>query len=260
MTDDAPAAPGRARLSDVAVIAGRGPWLRFLLGFTVLITVLQAMAAVDATGRLGLAILAATAATALAVEFVLYGNPPRAALRALGFGRPPWRALAVAMLVGAAVQLVYPLLTALTGAVATLRHDWPWLLIGLFAFHGLAEELVWRGYAYRRLRQGRSFARAALWTMPLVAVLHVPILVTSGVAVGLAALAVAAVTALPLARLFDTGRGTLWAPAIVHTAIDSFKLVTVPAAALTTFSLLLAAASLVLPLVALVLPRRTPTA
>jgi membrane protease YdiL (CAAX protease family) len=162
--------------------------------------------------------------------------------------------VAVARLVGAAVQLAYPLLTAVTGAVATLRPGWPWLLIGTFAFHGLAEELVWRGYAYRRLRQGRSFANAVLWTMPLVAALHVPILVTSGFAVGLAALTVAAVTAVPLARLFDAGRGTLWAPAIVHTAIDSFKLVVVPAAALTAFSLLLAALSVVLPLL-VVLPR-----
>ncbi len=174
----------------------------------------------------------------------------------MGFGRPGGRALLAAFVVGALVQLVYPLTASITGASITLRPDWPWLLIGIFAFHGLAEELVWRGYAYRRLRVGRSFRAAVLWTMPLVAVAHVPIVITSGPVVGVAALTVAAVTSVPLAYLFDTGRATIWAPAVVHTAIDSFKLVIVPAAALTTFSLLLSAVSIVVPLLVLVVPRK----
>jgi hypothetical protein len=66
---------------------------------------------------------------------------------------------------------------------------------------------------------------------------------------------VAAVTTVPLAYLYETGRGTVWAPALVHTAIDSFKLVLVPAAVLT-FSLTLAAVALVVPLLALAVPRR----
>jgi hypothetical protein len=74
--------------------------------------------------------------------------------------------------------------------------------------------------------------------------------------VGIAALTVAAATSVPLAYLFDTGRSTIWAPAVVHTAIDSFKLVVVPAAAATTFSLLLSAVSIVIPLLVLAVPRR----
>ena len=144
----------------------------------------------------------------------------------------------------------------LIGVTPELRPGWPSLLIGIFAFHGLAEEVVWRGYAYRRLREGRSFGRAVVLTMPLVAVAHVPALVRSGVAVGLAALAVAAVTALPLAHLWELGRGTIWAPALLHTAIDTFKLVTVPDGAVVAFSLTLAAVSVVVPL--LVLTVRAP--
>jgi hypothetical protein len=102
---------------------------------------------------------------------------------------------------------------------------------------------------------GRSFRAAVLWTMPLVAVAHVPIVITSGPVVGAASLMVAAVTSVPLAYLFDTGRSTIWAPAVVHTAIDSFKLVVLPAAALTTFSLLLSAVSIVVPLLVLAIPR-----
>ena len=115
---------------------------------------------------------------------------------------------------------------------------------------------MWRGFAFRRLRAGRSFGSAVAWTMPLLAATHVPVLVGSGPAVGGAAMLVAAVTTVPLAYLYETGRGTVWAPALVHTAIDSFKLVVVPAAALTTFSLTVAAFALVVPVLALAVPRR----
>jgi membrane protease YdiL (CAAX protease family) len=243
---DPPPAPVRSTVA----------WPRFLLGFAVLLTVLLGTSQVDGTGRFGLAILAVVLLAGIGVERWLFGNRPREALRLLGFGRPGGRALLVAGVVGALVQMVFPLTSALTGTTLTLRPDWPWLLVGIFAFHGLAEELVWRGYSYRRLRVGRSFPAAVLWTMPLVAVAHVPIVISSGPLIGAAALIVAAVTSVPLAYLFDMGRSTIWAPAVVHTAIDSFKLVVVPAAAATTFSLLLSAVSVVVPLLVLVVPRR----
>jgi membrane protease YdiL (CAAX protease family) len=238
-----------------APIRSAGEWARFTLGFAILLGVLLGTSAFDATGRWGLAILAAVMLTGVAVERLLYRTPPREALRWLGFGRAGGRALLAACVVGALVQLVYPLTVSVTGTALELRPGWPWLLIGIFAFHGVAEELVWRGYAYRRLRVGRSFRAAVLWTMPLVAVAHVPIVINSGPVVGVASLIVAAVTAVPLAYLFDTGRGTLWAPAVVHTAIDSFKLVIIPAAAVTTFSLLLAGVSILVPLLVLAIPR-----
>jgi membrane protease YdiL (CAAX protease family) len=193
------------------------------------------------------------------VERLLDATGPREAARRLGFGRPGGRALLVAAGVSALVLLVYPLVTAMTGAVPALRPGWPWLLVGTFAFHGLAEELVWRGYAFRRLRAGRSFGRAVAWTMPLVAATHIPIVIGSGPTVGAAAILVAAVTTLPFAHLYEGGGNTLWAPALLHTAIDSFKLVEIPAAAIPTFSLTLAAVSLTVPLLALAVPRRLLT-
>jgi membrane protease YdiL (CAAX protease family) len=231
-------------------------WLRFLAGFAVLYGVLAGLAEFDATGRFGLVILGGVLGTAAAVEWVLDGTRPAESVRRLGLGRPGGRALLVAIVVSALVLLTYPLAAAIIDAAVVLRPGWPWLLIGIFAFHGVAEELVWRGYAFRRLRAGRSFGCAVAWTMPLLVATHVPVLVSSGPAVGGAAMLVAAVTTVPLAYLFETGRGTVWAPAVVHTAIDSFKLVVLPAAAVTTFSLTLAGVGLVVPLLALAVPRR----
>ena len=69
-------------------------------------------------------------------------------------------------------------------------------------------------------------------------------------------MAVAAVTSIPFAYLYETGRRSIWAPALVHTAIDTFKLVVIPAAALATFSVLIIVVSLTVPLLALAVPRR----
>ena len=231
-------------------------WARFLLGFAVLYGMLAGLAAADPTGRWQIATAAVVLLTAVIVERVLYGTPVSGLRRRHGLGRPGGRAVVTAIGVSALVLGVFPLFAVMTGAALVLRPDWAWVLLGVFAFHGIAEELVWRGYAFRRLREGRSFRSAVLWTMPLVAVTHVPILLTMGAAVGVGAMAVAAVTSLPFAHLYETGRRTLWAPAVLHTAIDGFKLFDVPASAAVTLSLLLIAVSLVVPLLALAVPHR----
>jgi membrane protease YdiL (CAAX protease family) len=237
-------------------VRGRTAWARFLAGFAVLYGVLAVTGAAVETGRWGLLVLAVVLGSAAVVERVLHGAAMLGAPRRLGLGNPGWRSPVLALGIAALIVLVHPLSAAVTGAPGALRADWPWLLVGTFAFHGVAEELVWRGYAFRRLREGRSF-RSAVWlTMPLIAATHLPIVVDLGLAIGLGAMLVAAVTALPLSHLYEGGRNTLWAPAIVHTSIDSFTLVVLPSAATTTFSLLLVAMSVVVPLLVLAVPRQ----
>ncbi|HKG52347.1 MAG TPA: hypothetical protein VKB14_18105 [Actinomycetales bacterium] len=77
----------------------------------------------DATGRWGLAILAALVLGAVVVERVLYRTSPRAALRLLGLGRSGGRALALA---GAVSVIVLGYLIP-TSAVTTF----PLLLIAV---------------------------------------------------------------------------------------------------------------------------------
>ncbi|WP_252444909.1 CPBP family intramembrane glutamic endopeptidase [Pseudonocardia humida] len=237
-----------------AVGSGRS-WLRFLVGFALVGGVLLGAGAVDATGRWGLVVLAAVLATGVAVEKALHRSTAGDAVRLLGLRRPGGRAMALAAAVSGLVLLVFPLTAALSGAAVVLRPDWAWLLVGILAFHGLAEELVWRGYVFRRLRAGRSFRAGVAWTMPLIAAGHLPILVTQGPAVGLGAMLVAAVTSIPLGYLYETGGRSMWPPALVHTAIDAFKLVLIPAVALSTFSTLIILVNLAVPLLVLAVPR-----
>ena len=239
-------------------VAGRRRVPAFLAGCAAIWAALLVGGLGGLAGGRGLAALARVAATAAIVERLVLGTPARDLVRRLGVGRPVARPVLVALVVGAATLAVYPALALLTGTPATLRPDWPWLLVSLVAFHGLAEEIGWRAYAFGHLRAGRTRRRAILLTMPLIAATHLPIVATAGPAVGAAAMLVAAVTTVPFVRLYEAGRDTVWAPALLHAAIDAFKLVTLPAGTAGTFSLLLAATSLVVPLAVLPLlrPRR----
>jgi membrane protease YdiL (CAAX protease family) len=241
----------RAAVADPAV-GTTATWTRFLLGFLVLWAVLAGASAPDPTARWGPVVLLVVAAAAVVVVRL----PVRAALRTLGFGRPTGRSLVVSAVVSALVLLVWPVTAWLSGTSIPLRADWPVVLVGILALHGLAEELVWRGYVFRRLAEGRSFRAAVAWSMPLLALTHVPILITSGPAVGVGAMLVAAVTSIPLSRLYVMGGGTLWAPALLHAAIDSFKVVVLPAAALAVYPLLIIGFSLAVPLLVLLVPSR----
>lgn len=222
--------------------------MRFLIGFLLLWAVLAGASAGDPTARWGPLVLLAVAAASFAVSRWLFRLPASEAVRALGLGRPTRRALVVSAVVSGLVLLVWPTTALLSGVAIPLRPDWPVVLVGAFALHGVAEEMVWRGYVFRRLAQGRSSWRAVGRSMPLIAATHIPIVVTAGPAIGLGAMLVAAVTSIPLSRLYVLGGGTVWAPALLHTAIDSFKLVAVPAAALSIYPVLLIGFSLAVPL------------
>jgi membrane protease YdiL (CAAX protease family) len=222
--------------------------LAFLAGFALIWATLQLTGPARLSAARGVLAFVATLACAVAVLVLLLRVPPREAPKVLGLGRPTGRALLVAGLVSAACVAVYPLFTVVTGNPVTLRPGWPAMVLGLWAFNGMAEELAWRGYVFGLLRPGRSFRRAVLLSMPIIAVTHVPIVISSGPVVGVAAMIVAAVTTLPLAFLYERGAATIWAPAMLHAAIDSFRVVTVPEEATTTFSLFVIVLALVVPL------------
>ena len=254
LTNRRPGSPTSA--ADGEAVRSPRSWVRFLIGFAVLYGVLGGLSEFDPTGRWRLLIMAAVVVAAIAVERVLYRDATLSLRSRLGLGHPNFRAVAVALAISALVVMVYPLYAAVTGSWMSLHPRWGWILLGLFAFHGVAEEIVWRGYAFRHLRSGRTFWRAVWWSMPLIAATHVPIVITMGPVIGLGAMLVAAVTSISFSYLYETGRGTIWAPAIVHTAIDTFKLFVIPAAGTTTISLLLIMISLTVPLLALAVPRR----
>jgi len=231
---------------------------RFLFGFCLIWAALYASGAAQGGGvAYGLLALAITVAVAALWEHFAFATPARALLVSLGFGRPTGRSLLAGAVLSAAVLTFYPAYVLVSGTDLTLRSNWLWLAIGLFAYHGLAEELVWRGYAFRRLRRGRTFAAAIRRTIPLIAITHLPIVITNGPVVGLFAIAVAAVTCLPFGYLWERGGQTIWAAAMLHASIDAFKLFEIPGGeAAVLFSISLATVSIFVPLGVLVVGNR----
>jgi membrane protease YdiL (CAAX protease family) len=189
-------------------------------------------------GEAGLLVCALVIATALAVERLLFGAEPRRALRRLGFGRPNARAILVGLLVTLAVVSFYPVFSLVTGAQVSLRDGWVLMALGLFLQHGIAEEVLFRGYLFRHLRGGRTFWRAAFLSMvPFVAV-HLLLLVYLDFATAFASILVAVATAFPLAYMFERDNNTIWTPALLHGAAHGIKLVSIPDGVFPTAALI----------------------
>jgi membrane protease YdiL (CAAX protease family) len=239
------ASTGERAIGDV-----RG-WIGFVVGFGLIWATLQITSSPQPTPLRSAVACVATAICAVVVVMVLWRVPARGAPIAVGLGMPTAVGLGVAAGVTLVCALGYLLFPTVTGLVLRARDGWPGLLLGVFLFNGVAEELAWRGYVFRALRQGRPFWLAVLLAMPLLALTHVPIVLSSGWVVGLAAMVVAAVTTLPLAYLYELGGRTVWAPALVHAAIDAFRALTVDPAATMVFSLYVSAVALVVPLLAI---------
>ena len=221
-------------------------WTAFLLTFAAAWWALDRLTTSPPRPATALGALAAAAAILAIGERFLLGQPWRRVPHVLGLGRPAWRACLLSAGVGGAVIASYAVGAALLGIDLQLRPNWPAVLIAVLLFHGLAEELVWRGFVFGHLRRTRTFWRAVGWSVPLIALTHIPILIGNDWVVALLAVVSAAVTCLPLAYLWERGGHTMWAPAILHGLIGTWQLWerTYPA----EFSIVVVAVSILVPL------------
>jgi membrane protease YdiL (CAAX protease family) len=198
------------------------------------------------------ALLAAGGVLLLSATLTSRATPVEVARR-IGLGRPNARGLLAATVVGSAVFATYVVGAALLGIDLEVRANWPTVLAGALLFHGLAEELVWRGYAFGHLRSRHRFWGAMAWSVPLIALTHVPIIAGNGVAIGALAVLTAAVTCLPFAYLWERSGRTVWAPAIVHGLQGTWQLF--ERTYDDEFSVLILGTSLVVPLTAFLFRR-----
>jgi membrane protease YdiL (CAAX protease family) len=206
-------------------------------------------------GQMGIIVGAIVVAATLAAERLLFGQPPSVAARTVGLGRPDLTGLTAAGIVGVSILLVVPVFVLVTGAAVTWIPGSLPLLPGLFAQAGIAEEVLFRGFLFGRLRRGRSFLRAAtLATVPFAAV-HLLMFLTMPWPVAAAALLLSLVLSFPLAALFELGGSTIWAPAVVHFAVQgTVKVLDVSGEGAAVFPLVWMAASALLPLPVLLHP------
>jgi membrane protease YdiL (CAAX protease family) len=249
-------------MSSLCNINGLSQWLRLLLGLAVIFGLFQWSAGALASNRgeagviVGLLVVGAT----MAAERLLFRQRVLVAVRSLGLGAPRATGLIVAVGISVVLVSIVYLFAHATGASLALYPGWMWLIPGLFAQAGLAEEVLFRGYLFGQLRHGRSFWRAATISMlPFVGV-HVFLFVTMPWPIALAAVLLAVALSFPLAHLFEAGGATIWAPALLHFVIQgTVKVVVVSGDGSSAFPLVWMAASALVPWLALFVYRPQPT-
>lgn len=234
---------------------------RIFIGLAVGYLVLERTAALTNSmfGETGLLIAGLTVTTVVLVELFLFGRAVPAALRFLGLGSPARRGLLAVALITAVMLAFFPVFAAATGAKLAMRDGWLLMLPGLFGQAGIGEEVLFRGYLFGHLRQTRSFWRAALLSIPPFLIVHLLLFTSMDPMVAIAATLLSVVMSFPLARLYELGGRTIWAPAVLHFVVQgAIKVVVAPEAQQTTMGVAWMGAALVLPWLAFALRPAPP--
>ncbi len=221
----------------------------FLITFLVAWFALDQLVTSPPSPASALLCIAVAGSVVVVGERTVFGTRRRDLPSALGLGRPHWPAVGVAGAVGALVFVTYLTGAAALGVDLHLRSNWPVVLVSSMLFHGLAEELVWRGFVFAHLRRITTFRRAVWGSVPLIALTHVSIIAGNGLVVGGLAVVSAAVTCLPMAHLWARGGRTIWAPATLHGLIGTWQLFERDYPA--SFSMVLVSGSILVPLLVL---------
>lgn len=197
-------------------------WARLFAGTAALYALMAGLAGQlgSLRGEYGLAVGAVTVGAALALDWLLFTRGIRVSWRDLGLGAPALRGLLAAVFISTLLILTLPLAAALTETRIVWRNDWIWLVPGLLAQAGFAEELTFRGFLYGRIRRTRSFWRAVLLSIAPFALVHCAMFATMPWPIAAASLALSILTCAPLAQLYELGGRTIWAPALLHATIQ----------------------------------------
>ncbi len=238
-------------------IESPGSWLKLLGAVAVVFVFFQVLGDFwkSDRGQAGLPIAILIVAGICVFEIWFFRTPATSVLRELGLGVPRQRGIIAASVAGLGLIALFPIYSVVTGTETSLYPDWYWLLPGLFAQSGIAEETLFRGFLFRRLRYDRTFWKAAtLSTIPF-AIVHLYMFVTLPWPIATAGLLLSIAITFPLAYLFEMGGDTIWAPAILHFVVQgAIKVITVSDDGSSLFPLIWMAACLVFPFLAFLVP------
>lgn len=215
-------AEGATASGPIAVESPR-QWGRLILDLAVIVGLFHWMASSLGSdrGQAGLVVGLVVVGITLLATRAWPGQTLGSAARALGLLTP--RGVGLLAALGTCVTLGVFLagFARVTGTAFRVDASSLPLLPGLFAQAGVAEEVVFRGTLFGRLRVGRTFWRAAGLSIAPFALAHLPLFATMTLPVALAAVLLSVALSLPFAHLFELGGGTIWPPAILHAVIQA---------------------------------------
>ncbi len=232
------------------VINTPGSWLKLIIATAVVFALFQFLGTFlhSDRGQFGLVIGLAIVATTVALETLLFTSNPLRSAKELGLGLPAWSGILIGVALAVVLIAAFPLYSWMTNSSLELYPGWISLLPGLFAQSGIAEETLFRGFVFGHLRSGRRFWRAAAVSAIPFVIVHLFMFATLEWPIALAGLLLSVAISFPMARLFELGGRTIWAPAILHFAVQgAIKILTVTGAYTMAFPLVWMILSAVLP-------------
>jgi membrane protease YdiL (CAAX protease family) len=191
---------------------------RLSIGLLLLYGVLQGSASAlgSVRGEWGGVVALLVVGAAIAVQHLLHNE----GWKDLGLGVPSRRGIWAALLLAGVLLALGTILALVTGATA-VAAAMPWLMLGIFAQGGIAEELVFRGYLFGHIRRTFPFWRAALMSAIPFAFVHLTLFLTLPWAIALTALIMSVAMTFPLSWLYELGGRTIWPPAVLHTVVQA---------------------------------------
>lgn len=199
-----------------------GEWVAFALLAVGLFGLFHAtaLALQSDRGQRGVLVAAIVVGALVVAERLISRSSLRQCVADLGLGAPSGRGMVLAVALGGGLLAVVPLYAWSVGADVGFVASWSAALVGLFAQAGLAEEALFRGFLFRRVRTGRTFGRAVVLSSWPFVLAHLPLFATLPWQLAAASLALAVSMSYSLARLFELGGSTVWPPALVHFVVQ----------------------------------------
>ena len=199
-----------------------------LIGSTLAASALGTRLGLGAPGMIAAAgLLPALFAIAgtIVLERQLTGASLSHCVTTLGLGKPSRRQLVVTALCATPIVLAYCVVFPGFGTSPKTVSYLPWLIVKFILSQGIGEEIVFRGFAFRHLRTGRSFWRAAGLSALLFSSVHLAHLI-KGVSPEILtnmtiSILFSAFMGFSFACLYEYGGNSLWGCALLHVTIDS---------------------------------------
>lgn len=169
-----------------------------------------------------IAIVISVLTAAFLVEKIFFREEFKDIPENLGLKMPNGNSFGAAFIISVVLLIFYPVISMITVYQYVFAEGFLLLQLGNFLVHGIGEEVLYRGFLFRHLREaGNGFYKAVFISVIFFAAAHIPLIVEQGILVGGMAFLLSAVSAFPLSYLFEKSGNSVLPPAIVHAVIDT---------------------------------------
>ena len=234
-------------------------WLRLIFGLILVFALFRWTADVLGSnrGEFGVIIGLLVVGTTIAAKIFLFNRSFKESFSDVGLTRPNALGVLIAVVICVLMLVSIFVFASVTDSSFSFYPSWYLLVPGLFFQAGIAEETLFRGYLFGFIRQKYSFWKAAgISAVPFILV-HLIMFYSLPFAIAFASILLSVVLSFPLARLFELGGNTIWAPAILHFVVQgTVKVLVASGESAQTFPLFWITVCAVIPLLVFLLPEK----